>query len=64
MKVQIDSTLCQGHNRCLDLAPDLFEDDELGYAHIVGDGEVPPGMERAAELAESNCPEMAITLSP
>ena len=34
MRVQIDSALCQGHGRCYDLAPDLFGDDEDGYATL------------------------------
>ena len=32
MRVSIDSATCQGHGRCYDLAPDLFGEDEEGYA--------------------------------
>ena len=60
MKVRVDPTLCQGHNRCYALAPDLFVLDEDGYASAVGDGSVPPGREEAAELAADNCPELAV----
>jgi AcrR family transcriptional regulator/ferredoxin len=60
VKVQINSELCQGHGRCYDLAPDLFGDDEEGYGRVLGDGDVPPGKEHEARLAESNCPERAI----
>ncbi|GAA2293607.1 ferredoxin [Nonomuraea roseoviolacea subsp. roseoviolacea] len=62
MNVHIDSGLCQGHGRCYTLAPALFEEDDEGYGHVVGDGAVPPGEERAARLAASNCPERAIGL--
>ena len=34
---------CQGHNRCYALAPELFDVDDYGEAHEIGDGEVPPG---------------------
>jgi ferredoxin len=60
VKVRVDPTLCQGHNRCYALAPDLFVLDESGYASAVGDGSVPPGREEAAELAADNCPEIAV----
>jgi AcrR family transcriptional regulator/ferredoxin len=60
VKVQINSELCQGHGRCYDLAPDLFGDDDEGYGRVLGDGDVPPGKEHEARLAESNCPERAI----
>jgi ferredoxin len=60
VKVRVDPTLCQGHNRCTAIAPDLFQLDESGYASAVGDGVVPPGREEDAELAADNCPETAV----
>ena len=62
MKVRVDPTLCQGHNRCFALAPDLFQLDETGFASAVGDGTVPPGREDAAQLAVDNCPESAVLI--
>jgi ferredoxin len=65
MRVQIDSALCQGHGRCYDLAPDLFGDDEDGYATLTdrtADGRLPSGSEDDAQLAADNCPESAIVL--
>jgi ferredoxin len=62
MKVKVDQEKCQGHNRCFVVAPDLFELDDYGYAHEVGDGTVPPGMEEKARLAVVNCPENAINI--
>lgn len=60
VKMQINSERCQGHGRCYDLAPGLFGEDDEGYGTVLGDGVVPPGHEREALLAASNCPERAI----
>jgi ferredoxin len=62
VKVQIGSGLCQGHGRCYDLAPALFDDDEEGYGQVLGDGVVPPGRDDDARRAALNCPENAIKL--
>jgi ferredoxin len=64
MKIHVDPALCQGHNRCAALAPDLFDIDDDGFASAAGDGAVPAGRADAAELAVDNCPELAITLEP
>ncbi len=63
MKVQIDPERCQGHGRCYDLSPGLFDDDDEGYGQVLGDGVVPPGQEDAARRAVANCPERAIDLA-
>jgi ferredoxin len=63
LKIRVDPDRCQGHSRCKSLAPDLFTLDEYGYAHEVGDGSVPDGLEDQAWLAKSNCPELAIDIS-
>ena len=60
MKIRIDPERCQGHGRCYDLAPGLFGDDDEGYGMVLGDGVVPPDLERDARLAVANCPEQAI----
>jgi ferredoxin len=62
MKIHVDPALCQGHNRCIAVAPDLFDLDEEGYSSAAGDGTVPPGQHTLAELAVANCPEQAISL--
>lgn len=63
MRVHVDTERCQGHNRCYAIAPDLFDVDDLGYAHELNDGQVPPGQEDQARLAAANCPELAIEIS-
>jgi ferredoxin len=65
VKITFDRDACQGHNRCHQLAPELFDVDDEGYAilrtSVLGpDGTVPPELEERAVLAADNCPEYAI----
>jgi ferredoxin len=46
------------------LAPELFEADELGFSHVIGDGFVSDELLAKAHLAVANCPEAAITILP
>jgi ferredoxin len=62
MRVQVDDDRCEGHGRCYALAPELFEPDDIGNGHAVGDGLVPAALEERARLAAANCPEHAITI--
>jgi ferredoxin len=64
LRVSVDPQRCQGHNRCYAIAPELFEIDDLGNSHAVGDGLVPPELQEKARLAEANCPEEAVSISP
>ncbi|HEY8709558.1 MAG TPA: ferredoxin [Burkholderiaceae bacterium] len=61
-RVQIDSSRCQGHNRCYVLAPELFDVDELGQGLVRTDAGSFPGDRDKAQLAAANCPELAITI--
>jgi ferredoxin len=63
LKIRVDQDKCQGHARCKSLAPELFELDEYGNAHEIGDGTVPSGLEDKAWLAQTNCPEIAIIVT-
>jgi ferredoxin len=60
MKIRVDPDKCQGHARCIGIAPDLFVSDDYGLSSVVGDGTVPPELEGAARLAIANCPEYAV----
>jgi len=60
LRLRVDQEKCQGHARCKSLAPELFELDQYGNAHEIGDGTVPAGLEDKAWLAQANCPEIAI----
>lgn len=62
MRVRVLPDKCEGHGRCWNLAPAVFEADDLGNAHELHDGIVPPGSEREAHLAVDNCPEYAIEI--
>ena len=62
MRIKVDGELCQGHNRCAALAPDLFVLDDFGYSSAAGDGVVPQNRREAALLAVDNCPELAILI--
>ena len=44
LKIRVDQDKCQGHARCKSLAPELFDLDEFGNAHEIGDGNVPKGL--------------------
>lgn len=63
LKIHVDQDKCQGHARCKSLAPELFELDQYGNAHEIGDGTVPAGLEDKAWLARTNCPEIAIEVT-
>lgn len=62
MRLKVNSEACQGHNRCMVLAPELIEADDEGYAVILGDGTVPENLHGKARLAVDNCPEFALSL--
>jgi ferredoxin len=62
MKVHVDDERCEGHGRCYALALSVFEPDDIGNGHPVGDGSVAPADEDRARLAAANCPEQAITI--
>jgi ferredoxin len=62
LRIRVDQEKCQGHSRCKSLAPELFDLDEFGNAHEIGDGVVPEGLEGKAWLAQANCPEIAVEI--
>ncbi len=62
VRIRVDPEVCQGHNRCTMIAPDLFKLDDIGMATAADDGVIPSGREEAARLAIANCPEFAISI--
>jgi ferredoxin len=62
VKVRVDRDRCQGHNRCYDIAPDLFDLDDFGNAMAARDGTVPSEREADARRAALSCPEQAILI--
>jgi ferredoxin len=62
MKVRVDRERCQGHNRCYDIASDLFVIDDFGYAAAARDDAIPSEREADARRAALSCPEQAIVM--
>ena len=58
----MDDERCQGHGRCYATAPEVFEADDIGNGHEIGDGVVPETLRDKARLAVANCPERAIDI--
>jgi ferredoxin len=59
MRIRVDPEKCQGHARCIGIAPELFEVDDYGLSTVTVDP-VPDALESKARLAVANCPEYAI----
>ena len=61
MKVTVDRDLCEGHARCVEAAPAVFEIDDDDEMHILNEN---PGEEqrRGIEAAVANCPRQALSL--
>jgi ferredoxin len=60
-RINIDKRNCQGHARCANRAPHLFELNSDGY--IASEGfDVPPGEEANALAGALSCPERVIAM--
>ena len=61
MKVIVDHSLCEGHARCMENAPEVFEvrDDDRSYALI---DVIPEELRAKVERAVQTCPRAAIKL--
>jgi ferredoxin len=62
MKLVVDMNVCQGHARCWDLCPEVFDLDDEGHA-LVKIADVPPDLVDKVRDAVRNCPERAIELT-
>jgi len=62
MKIVYNQWACQGHGRCFELAPELFNLDDEGLAIPLIEGEIPSEHEEKARLAAQRCPEFAIEI--
>ena len=60
--LKIDSSKCQGHNRCYMICPELIDVDDFGIAQALSNAAIPTELLEKAKLAAANCPEYAITL--
>ena len=61
MRAVIDHTLCEGHAKCMDTVPEVFEvrDDDRSYTLI---DTIPAELEERVRRAEKVCPRAAIQL--
>ncbi|CAN5419397.1 hypothetical protein BH09ACT8_BH09ACT8_34090 [soil metagenome] len=62
MRLSVDKAVCTGHGLCYAHVPELFDDDDHGYGHVIGAGTVPEGLRDGARKAEGIFPEGAISL--
>jgi ferredoxin len=61
MEVMVDPDRCEGHARCVELAPEVFDLDADGYSRVIL--EHPDESLRASvEAAVRLCPRQAILL--
>lgn len=63
MEIEVDLDLCQGHAQCQDAAPQVFEVQDDGYAHLLMTSTDDPALIAAVEDAEQRCPVEAIRLT-
>lgn len=61
MKVRIEEGRCQGHARCFQICPEVFDLDDQGYV-LLTTATPPDSLTEKIGLAERNCPEHAIVL--
>jgi ferredoxin len=62
MKVAVNADVCQGHARCWEICPEVFELDDEGHGKVLVDV-VPVELETKARHAAENCPERAISVT-
>lgn len=61
MKLRVDLARCEGHGRCYELAPEVFDEDAEGHC-VPRFESLPAELEAAARTGEVSCPERAIEL--
>lgn len=61
MKIKIDRKRCQGHARCIAIAPQVFKLDDNGYISQ-DEIDVPADQEALARRAVRACPERILKI--
>ncbi len=61
MKVIVDHSLCEGHAKCMDNVPEVFEvrEDDRSYTLL---DEIPEELRAKVQRAVQVCPRAAISL--
>ena len=62
MIASVDRTKCCGYAMCVEVAPEVYQLDDSGYACVVPDI-VPPDMADAARRGARACPQAAIRVT-
>ena len=62
MQASVDADKCQGHLRCAQYAPEVFEVDDYGHSSVRFEV-IPLEYEEGTRRAAANCPERAITIT-
>jgi ferredoxin len=62
-KLRVNPITCSGHGLCAELLPELIWLDEWGYP-VLSDRPVPSRLARQARRAVTDCPALALKLSP
>jgi ferredoxin len=60
MRLIVDPTKCQGYGKCTEICPEVFVQDEWGFATAQSPGDIAPDLEASALKALKACPERAI----
>jgi ferredoxin len=60
MRLIVDATKCQGYGKCAEVCPEVFIQDEWGFARVESPEDVPPDLLASALAAREACPERAI----
>lgn len=63
MRIEVDLSLCHGHAQCEDVAPEIFEVRDDGFAHLLITETSDPRLCGLAREASARCPAEAILLS-
>jgi ferredoxin len=61
VRVVVDLDLCLGHAQCEDAAPEVFEVQDDGYAHVLVE-HPGPDLQPQVEEAVRRCPTEAISI--
>jgi ferredoxin len=62
-RIRVNPAACTGHGLCAELLPELITLDEWGYP-VVSAEPVPAGLDRQARRAVTDCPALALLLTP
>jgi len=61
--LRVNPIQCSGHGLCAELLPELISLDDWGYP-VIADGPVPVRLVREVRRAVTDCPALALRLTP